>query len=97
MPRSPSVPSYRFHKATGQAVVTIRTPAGRRDVYLGPYNSPESRKEYARIVAELAVAPAAAASVAGPTAGAARTVAEVLLAFWRHAERHYRRPDGTPT
>jgi hypothetical protein len=25
------------------------------------------------------------------------TVAELLLAFWRHAEQHYRHPDGTPT
>jgi hypothetical protein len=26
-----------------------------------------------------------------------RTVAEVVLVFWKHAEQHYRHADGTPT
>lgn len=96
MPRH-TVPSYRLHKPSGQAVVTIRTPAGdRRDVYLGVYSSPESRAEYGRLVAELATS---AAAVPGgfPDLGRDRTVDEVLLAFWGHAEKHYRRPDDTPT
>ena len=42
------VPSYRYHKASGQAVVVI---AG-RSFYLGKFNSKESRKAYARIMAE---------------------------------------------
>ncbi len=42
------VPSYRRHKATGQAVVTV---AG-RDIYLGKYNTAASRAEYKRIIAE---------------------------------------------
>src|SRR5262249_54214657 len=25
------------------------------------------------------------------------SVNELILAYWRHAEQHYRRPDGTPT
>ena len=25
------------------------------------------------------------------------TVNELLIAFWRYAEEHYRHPDGTPT
>lgn len=40
--------SYRRHKATGKAVVTI----GGRDIYLGKYNSAESRQEYNRLIAE---------------------------------------------
>jgi hypothetical protein len=32
-------PSYRKHKASGQAVVTI----GGRDVYLGPYGTKASK------------------------------------------------------
>ena len=96
MPRQ-SVPSYRLHKPSGQAVVTIRTPAGdRRDVYLGVFNSPESRAEYGRLVAEIATS-AAAVPAGLPTLGGGRTVDEVLLAFWKYAERHYRRPDDTPT
>lgn len=58
MPRTPTVPSYRLHKPSGQAVVTTRHAGGvRHDVYLGEYNSPRSGQEYARIVAELAVTP----------------------------------------
>ncbi len=34
-----SVPSYRLHKASGQAVVTLSD----RDVYLGIHDSPQSR------------------------------------------------------
>ena len=49
MPRK-SVPSYRLHKPSGQA----RTIIDGRHVYLGKYNSPESRQRYARLLAELA-------------------------------------------
>jgi hypothetical protein len=46
LPQRTAVPSYRLHKQSGQARVTIRTPdGGRRDVFLGKYNSPESRVE----------------------------------------------------
>ncbi len=41
-------PKYRQHKARDLAVVTIN----RRDHYLGPYGSPESYNEYARLIAE---------------------------------------------
>jgi integrase len=97
MPRpKKSVPSYSLHKPTGQAYVRLPDGAGgRKTVYLGAYDSPESRAEYARLVAELAAAPVPAA----PTdrGGPGLSVNELLLAFWRHAERHYRRADGTPT
>jgi integrase len=95
VPRTPSVPAYRLHKPSGQAVVTVRMPDGsRNDVYLGAHNSPESHQAYGRLIAELAVTPAP--PVLGPLA-APRTVDEVLLAFWRHAQQHYRRADGTAT
>jgi integrase len=88
------VPSYRLHKPTGQAVVTVRTTAGeRRDVYLGAYDRPESRREYARVVAELATNSAAATRAND----SGLTVDQVLLAFWEHAQQHYRGPDGKPT
>src|SRR5262245_39738028 len=41
MPRTNRPPSYRLHKATGQAVVTLDD----RDHYLGRYDSAESRAE----------------------------------------------------
>jgi integrase len=43
--RNPSIanePSYRRHKASGQAIVTLSY----HDVYLGPYGSPESHDRY---------------------------------------------------
>jgi integrase len=40
------IPSYRRHKASGQAVVTLNGV----DHYLGRFNSPESRAEYDRVV-----------------------------------------------
>ncbi len=95
MPRH-RVPTYRLHKPSGQAVCTVRTTAGaRRDVYLGAFDSPESRREYARIVAELAVAPAAPQG--GLTPPARITIDELLVAFLTHAQKHYRRADGTTT
>jgi integrase len=96
MPRQPSVPSYRLHKQSGQAIVTLRDGLGnRRDVLLGEYDSPESHAEYARVIAEWQAnrqrLPAAGGTLAD------LTVNELLLGFWKHVEEHHRHPDGTPT
>ncbi len=94
-PRKP-FPTYRRHKQSGQAIVTLNLPNGsRRDVLLGVYNSPESKAEYARLIAEFGVSPTVA-TVRIPIE-AAPTVNEILFAFWEHAQRHYRRTDGTTT
>jgi integrase len=78
-------------------VVTIRQSDGsRRDVYLGEFNSPNSRREYGRLVTELSTA-SLPALVTNPSSLGSVSIDEVLLAFWRHAEVHYRRADGTPT
>ena len=96
MPRPISVPSYRLHKPTGQAVVTIRQANGsRRDLYLGKHNSLDSRREYARVIAELTANPTASQTTA--QAASKNTVDQMLLPFWRHVEQHYRDPDGNPT
>ena len=79
------IPSYRRHKATGQAVVTL---AG-KDVYLGKHGTKDSKAEYGRIVAEWL-----ANGRRLPDADAALSVAELILAFWPHVETHYRRSDG---
>ena len=60
MPRTKSgtLPSYRRH-SSGQARVTVRDATGkRRDILLGPWNSPESKTEYRRVLAELDTTPA---------------------------------------
>ena len=45
---SKSVPSYRHHKPTGQAVVTLNG----KDFYLGPWKSKASIAEYDRLIGE---------------------------------------------
>jgi integrase len=89
---SARIPSYRHHKARNLAVVTIDG----RDVYLGRFGTPESRAEYDRVVAEWLARGRGVAPAPPPSAGGTATVAEVILAYWRHAEREYTRPDGTP-
>src|SRR5262249_15646240 len=88
-----SVPSYRLHKPTGQAVVTVPgTDGNRHDCYLGVYGSDESREAYARAGAELELpAPPPA------TSPSTFTVAELMLRFLDHAEQYYCRPDGSQT
>ena len=46
--RSQRVPSYRLHRPSGRAVVTLDG----RDIYLGKYDTPESRAKYDRVVRE---------------------------------------------
>ena len=49
MPRlSDSLPKYRKHKATGQAVVTLNG----RDFYLGPHGTAASKLEFDRLIGE---------------------------------------------
>ena len=50
MPRPKlSVASYRHYKPNGRARVTING----RDIWLGKWNTPESRSAYARVIADL--------------------------------------------
>ncbi|QEL19897.1 tyrosine-type recombinase/integrase [Limnoglobus roseus] len=95
MPRKPlAVPTYRLHKQSGQAIVTIRTPAGRpRDVLLGVYDSDESKREYSRIIAELQKG----RFPFGDGRAGDLTVNELLVRFLQYAKTHYRYPDGRPT
>jgi integrase len=92
MPRTKkgSPPSYRRH-SSGQAVVTVRTQGGgRKDILLGPWDTPQSREEYARILLVLSTHQGLY-----PTPGSAApaedglTVNELILAFWKYAEGHY--------
>src|SRR5262249_52545510 len=87
-------PKYRHYKPKDLAVVRL---AG-RDVYLGKFDSPESGQKYYRVLAEWkATGSAPGPAPASASAADTPTVAELILRFWGHAERHYRRADGTPT
>ncbi len=84
-----SVPKYRHHKRSGQAVVTLRG----RDVYLGPYNSKGSKLEYDRVIAEWL----AAGRPTTPVQESCEiTITELVLAYWKFAQSHYVK-DGQPT
>jgi len=48
-PKQPTrIPKYRLHKPSGLAVVRLNS----RDIYLGQYNSTESRQKYGRLISE---------------------------------------------
>jgi integrase len=84
------LPKYRYHKGSGQAVVTING----KDRYLGQHNSPASRREYDRLVAEWLASGRAAPLMAGQDVDL--SVNELLAAYLRHAHRYYRK-DGQPS
>jgi hypothetical protein len=71
VPRARKVPSYRFHKASGQAVLVL---AGTSH-YLGPWQSRASRGEYNRLIAEWL------ANGRAPASGPALSVSELVLAY----------------
>jgi integrase len=83
--RKVRIPTYRLHKASGQAVVTIRG----RDNYLGPYGSGPSRDEYDRLIAEyMANRKTGHATRKDP---ADLTIAELCSQYVDYAERYYRK------
>jgi integrase len=86
----PKTPSYRLHKPTGQAVVTI----GGRDFYLGKHGTKASRDEYDRLVAEWLANGRRLPSSAGGTADL--SIVELIAAYLEHAKAYYRK-DGRPT
>jgi integrase len=88
------VPTYRKHRQSGQAVVTLPDGlGGRRDVLLGRYGSKESRLEYARVIAEWE---ANGRRLPVAVAAADLSVNEMILGYWRFAEGYYRK-NGQPT
>ncbi len=48
MPGRPKIPSYRLHKPSGKAVVTLSG----EDLYLGPYGTEVSGNEFDRVIKE---------------------------------------------
>ena len=80
-----SVPSYRHHKPSGQAVVTLSG----QDHYLGPWDSESSKTEYKRQLSEwLATNKSGLVSTEAITP---ITVAELLVAYLAEAEVAYQK------
>jgi hypothetical protein len=89
-PRS-TVPSYRLHKATGQAVVTV---AG-RDYYLGQHGTEESRRRYGELITRHAAGqPLQAAEM--PQDDGGPTVDELCWVFRAFCKSHFVK-HGKPT
>src|SRR5581483_10045575 len=83
---SVKTPTYRMHKATGQAVVTISG----RDYYLGTFGtrqtSPESWDKYDRLIGEWL---ARGRQGVGTTPPETVTIREVRAAYWTWATAYY--------
>jgi integrase len=100
MPRKPGIPSLRRHRPSHQGVVTLNG----RDHYLGHWPAdqddppPEVRAAYDRKISEwLAGNRCLPDRVESGTPSNGITVAELVLAFYRHCQDPYRREDGSPT
>lgn len=91
--RTTKTPAYRQRPSYDQAIVTLtdaRTKK-RRDYWLGPYGSPESREAYHRIIAEWE---AGDRCLPPPLRDRAPTnddvsVAEVMRRYWDWARQYY--------
>ena len=80
------IPTYRLHKATGQAVVTL----GDHDHYLGAYGLAASRLKYDQLIAEWMANGRQKTVVADAQNGTAGiTVSELASRFWSHARTYY--------
>ena len=93
MPRlTTCTPSYRRHRSSGQAVVTLNG----RDHYLGKYGTPESKAAYKRLMTEWLVNQRQLPIGASDDRSSGVTINELFLAYWSHAQSHYRK-NGKPT
>ena len=88
MPRQKNaIPSYLIHKASGQARVRING----RDHLLGRYGSEESRIKYGKLISQSAGGLSVDPLTTNTADDSGLSVAELLLAFNRHAETYYQR------
>ena len=69
---STKVPSYRLHKQSGRAIVTLNG----RDCLLGKFGTPESQAEYNRLIAEWI-----AGGRQSPSTRSQASVSEVLTSY----------------
>jgi integrase len=95
MPHRKKDPSYRLHKQSGQAIVTLPDGlGGRHDVLLGQHDTQASWDEYNRVLAEWKAAgrrlPVTAAKAPD------LTMNELMAAYWGYAQGYYVK-DGRPT
>lgn len=78
------VPDYRYH-VSGQAVVTFNGT----NFYLGPFDSPESRAKYSRLVAEYIESGLQTPQSATHQAATPISVADVCAEYREHIKKRY--------
>ena len=83
-------PKYRRHRSGGRDRAFVELDGQR--TYLGTYGSQESIERYDQMVAEWLVSGRRRAVEPSDL-----TVVELCARFLKHAERYYRKADGTPT
>lgn len=96
MARPRSIPTYRRHRQSGQAVVTLtdQLSGRRKDVLLGTYGSRASKEEYGRIIQQWEASKGRLLDQPAPDL----TINELILSFVeQHVATHYRDADGKPT
>jgi len=77
-------PSYRLHKPSGQAVVTLNG----RDFYLGKHNTKTSRAEFDRLIGEWLTN---GRQLPNDTGIGNKSIAELLVAYFHFAKSYYAR------
>jgi integrase len=85
MPRRRTIPAYRLHAPSGQARVILNG----RHIYLGRYESEESRAAYDKLVRKLLTDRAAADIEANALISNDLTVAELVAAYLKFARTYY--------
>ena len=95
-------PRYELHAGTGKACIRQTINGKRQTIYLGAFNTPESRRAYHQVLRALERGADPRKAIDGQvrrigTAKQGLTVAALCNRFLAHAERHYAHQDGTPT
>lgn len=91
-PRRVGPPPYCLHKSSGHAYVNLNG----QDHWLGKFNSPDSLAKYQKLIAEHAAGAVIDAGGKPATVAAGLTVAEIILAYRKHAATYYVK-NGRPT
>ncbi|MBC7821556.1 MAG: hypothetical protein IAG10_32120 [Planctomycetaceae bacterium] len=93
------LPVYRHHKPSGQARIRWQG----REIYLGKFESPESRQRFAELLTKIVTGATLDIDVAArrtrnnaPEHEGRLSINELCVLFFKHAEQHYRK-DGKLT
>lgn len=94
-PKNLRVPAIVHHKASGQGVVFLRQPDGRRRmVCLGKHGTAAAERRYREVLGDYLAGRTVAVARKPQAVGEWPTVAQLTASFLLHAEKYYRDADG---